>query len=301
MEVSKNIKQIINILLGICLFTILLLISDASLIVFAFCPILLAIVYFSYGLGKYLLTIAFSLMLAFIFADFRFMALNILPLFIISLIFLLIIKSDISDREQIIISWVFISLILIVIYKLSMLVENIDIDKLANDLKKALEEVSDYKIAIDYYKASFALYPAILSSASLIYSLIGLKIIRNFLSYKNIGKDLLSVNTFRLEKKDLLVIFVIAIVIYFLLGFFGVNKLYIRINIIFMIFAIFTFNGMFTFDYILTYRQNLLTKTLQWFFILLFFYLLAIMFFILGIIDVFMDLRKKLGGIYGKI
>ena len=301
MEVSKNIKQIINILLGICLFTILLLISDASLIVFAFCPILLAIVYFSYGLGKYFLTIAFSLVLVFIFADFRFMVLNILPLFIISLIFLLIIKSDISDREQIIISWVFISLILIVIYKLSMLVENIDIDKLANDFKKALEEVSDYKIAIDYYKASFALYPAILSSASLIYSLIGLKIIRNFLSYKNIGKDLLSVNTFRLEKKDLLVIFVISIVIYFLLGFFGVNKLYIRINIIFMIFAIFTFSGLFTFDYILTYRQNLLSKTLQWFFILLFFYLLAIMFFILGIIDVFVDLRKKLGGIYGKI
>lgn len=301
MNISGNFKQIINILLGICIVTILFLISDASLLVIALCPILLAIVCFSYGLSKYLIALGLGLLMAYIFSNFKFIILNILPFLIISLIFIAIIKSGISDKEQIVISWIFISLILILIYKLSMLMENVDINKLAKELKGALEESTNYKIPISYYKASFALYPAILSSISLIYSLIGLKIIRNFLSYKNLGKDLANVNTFRLEKKDLLLISIFSLVSYFLLGFFGVNKSYIMLNIIFMLLAIFTFNGMFTFDYILTYRQSLISRSLQWFFILMFFYLLAIMFFILGIIDLFMDLRKKLGGIYGKI
>lgn len=300
MEFSKNINKIVDYISVAALIAILLLLTNGNILLFATCPILLSLVYLTKGFKEFALSSFMAILLGLLFINPKAIAFDLVPIFLISILFILLIRLGISDKQQIFISFIVLSIIFIVVYKLAMVDAGMNISKLAKEIYNDLEISTTYDLKLEYIEASFALYPAMLATISLIYSLLGLKIIKNFLSFKNMGKDMAPLALIRLSKKDFAKIVIGATAIYFIASFLGFKELYIRLNLMWIILIILFFNGMGVYDYLLRRRQSLLSRGLQWFFIIIFFYIFAIFFIILGFADIFLDIRRKPRRSYGQ-
>ena len=301
MEISKNINKIVDYLSIGAIIAVLLLVTDGSVMLFATFPILFALVYLTKGFKEFVISFIMAIVLAFLFINPDVIATDLVPIFLISLLFIVMTRSTISDKYQILISFLIISLILIIVYKLAMVEAGLDITKLANDLYEELKLNTSYDLKLEYIESVFALYPAMIASLSLIYSAISLKIIKNYLAYKKIGKDMVSLRDVRLDKKDFSTIIIASIILYFIARFLGVKDIYIRTNLIWICLSILMFNGMGVYDYMLSRRKSLLSRGLQWFFVIVFFYIFAVFFVIIGFADIFMDIRNKARRSYGQI
>lgn len=301
MEISKNINKIVDYLSIGAIITVLLLVTDGNVLLFATCPILLALVYLTKGFKEFGISLLMAIILAILFISTDVIAFDFVPIFLISLLFIAMTRSTISDKYQILISFLVISLILIIVYKLAMLDAGLDIRILANDLYDELKLNTSYDLKLEYIESIFALYPAMIASLSLIYSAISLKIIKNYLAYKKIGKDMVALRDIRLDKKDFSTIIIASIILYFIVRFLGVKDIYIRTNLIWICLSILLFNGMGVYDYMLSRRKSLLSRGLQWFFVIVFFYIFAVFFVIIGFADIFMDIRNNARRSYGQI
>ena len=301
MEISKNINKIVDYLSIGAIIAVLLLVTDGSVMLFATCPILFALVYLTKGFKEFVISFIMAIVLAFLFINPDVIATDLVPIFLISLLFIVMTRSTISDKYQILISFLIISLILIIVYKLAMVEAGLDITKLANDLYEELKLSTSYDLKLEYIESVFALYPAMIASLSLIYSAISLRIIRNYLAYKKMGKDMVALRDIRLDKKDFSTIIITSIILYFIARFLGVKDIYIRTNLIWICLSILMFNGMGVYDYMLSRRKSLLSRGLQWFFVIVFFYIFAVFFVIIGFADIFMDIRNKARRSYGQI
>ena len=301
MEISKNINKIVDYLSIGAIITVLLLVTDGSVMLFATCPILFALVYLTKGFKEFGISLIMAIVFAFLFISPDVIATDLVPIFLISLLFIAMTRSTISDKYQILISFLVISLILIIAYKLAMVEAGLDITKLANDLYDELKLSTSYDLKLEYIESVFALYPAMIASLSLIYSAISLRIIRNYLAYKKIGKDMVALRDIRLDKKDFSTIIIASIILYFIARFLGVKDIYIRTNLIWICLSILMLNGMGVYDYMLSRRKSLLSRGLQWFFVIVFFYIFAVFFVIIGFADIFMDIRNKARRSYGQI
>ena len=301
MEISKNINKIVDYLSIGAIIAVLLLVTDGSVMLFATCPILFALVYLTKGFKEFVISFIMAIVLAFLFINPDVIATDLVPIFLISLLFIVMTRSTISDKYQILISFLIISLILIIVYKLAMVEAGLDITKLANDLYEELKLSTSYDLKLEYIESVFALYPAMIASLSLIYSAISLRIIRNYLAYKKMGKDMVALRDIRLDKKDFSTIIITSIILYFIARFLGVKDIYIRTNLIWICLSILMFNGMGVYDYMLSRRKSLLSRGLQWFFVIVFFYIFAVFFVILGFADIFMDIRNRARRSYGQI
>ncbi|WP_282930085.1 DUF2232 domain-containing protein [Anaerococcus sp. Marseille-Q7828] len=301
MEISKNINKIVDYLSIGAIIAVLLLVTDGSVMLFATCPILLALVYLTRGFKEFGISLIMAIVFAFLFISPDVIASDLVPIFLISLLFIVMTRSTISDKYQILIGFLVISLILIIAYKLAMVEAGLDITKLANDLYEELKLNTSYDLKLEYIESVFALYPAMIASLSLIYSAISLRIIRNYLAYKKMGKDMVSLRDIRLDKKDFSTIIIASIILYFIARFLGVKDIYIRTNLIWICLSILMFNGMGVYDYMLSRRKFLLSRGLQWFFVIVFFYIFAVFFVIIGFADIFMDIRNKARRSYGQI
>ncbi len=301
MEISKNINKIVDYLSIGAIIAVLLLVTDGSVMLFATFPILFALVYLTKGFKEFVISFIMAIVLAFLFINPDVIATDLVPIFLISLLFIVMTRSTISDKYQILISFLIISLILIIVYKLAMVEAGLDITKLANDLYEELKLNTSYDLKLEYIESVFALYPAMIASLSLIYSAISLKIIKNYLAYKKMGKDMVSLRDIRLDKKDFSTIIIASIILYFIARFLGVKDIYIRTNLIWICLSILMFNGMGVYDYMLSRRKSLLSRGLQWFFVIVFFYIFAVFFVIIGFADIFMDIRNKARRSYGQI
>ena len=301
MEISKNINKIVDYLSIGAIITVLLLVTDGNVLLFATCPILLALVYLTKGFKEFGISLLMAILLAFLFISPDVIAFDLVPIFFISLLFIAITRSTISDKYKILISFLIISLILIIVYKLAMVDAGLDIRTLANDLYDELKLNTSYDLKLEYIESIFALYPAMIASLSLIYSAISLRIIKNYLAYKKMGKDMVALRDIRLDKKDFSTIIIASIILYFIARFLGVKDIYIRTNLIWICLSILLFNGMGVYDYMLSRRKSLLSRGLQWFFVIVFFYIFAVFFVIIGFADIFMDIRNNARRSYGQI
>ena len=301
MEISKNINKIVDYLSIGAIITVLLLVTDGNVLLFATCPILLALVYLTKGFKEFGISLLMAILLTFLFISPDEIAFDLVPIFLISLLFIAMTRSTISDKYKILISFLIISLILIIVYKLAMVDAGLDIKTLANDLYEELKLNTTYDLKLEYIESVFVLYPAMIASLSLIYSAISLRIIRNYLAYKKIGKDMVALRDIRLDKKDFSTIIIASIILYFIARFLGVKDIYIRTNLIWICLSILLFNGMGVYDYMLSRRKSLLSRGLQWFFVIVFFYIFAVFFVIIGFADIFMDIRNKSRRSYGQI
>lgn len=295
MDISKNINKIVNILFYICIVSILTITAEDSFLLLASIPIIFSAIGLDKGIGEFLIVFASSFLIGLIFGDFKQNILFFIPILLLSLIQIGLVKSNLSDKGQIFINFALASLLFIGIYKYQMINENITITDMANEVKEVFSTNLEYDIPENIYELSFALYPSILSGLAIIYSLFSLKIVRNFLAYKNKGEDIKHLNNIRLSKKDFICLIAIALVIYFILSFaISVPANYIFANIIGIFAILLILNGILTYDYLTMRKAGALSRSMRWFFIIIFFYFFMFIFILLGISDIFIDFRKKI-------
>lgn len=170
---------------------------------------------------------------------------------------------------------------------------DIKIVELTKEFEKIISK-QNIKIENKMIENSIKTIPSFVIIFSLIYSLISLKLVRNYLNfkYKNI-RDLRKINSFRIVPKDLIIIFIsliVAIIICKLLKF---SNEFIILNSIVTLKSIFVLNGAFLLDYYISLKKSKVSKVINWFFIFLLFTYISEAIALVGILDIFIDLRKK--------
>mgnify|MGYP006902697980 FL=1 len=294
MNTSKNINKKVNILFFICLISILTLAAGASFLMLASIPILLAAIGLDYGPRDLVIVFIGSFLVGLIFESIKSVTLFYIPILILSLIQIGLIKSKFSDKKQILINFVLTSFIFIAIYKYQMLEQGLTINDMAAELKEVLAPTVEYEIPDELYKTSFAMYPSILSALPMLYSLFSLKIVRNYLAYKNKASDMKNLNKFRISKREFAIMLAIAAGLYFILSaVLNIEATYISANLFSIVTLLLILNGILTYDYLTMSKAGILSRGMKWFFIIIFFYFFMIIFLMLGIADIFVDFRSK--------
>lgn len=294
MDINKKLNKVIEVIFMIALVGILVFVSNISIISLGLVPVLFSIYIFRRGYLKFLLVFILTSLAGFLYMD-LFDNLAIFSVFLLlSLVFSLNIKYLKTDKAQIVCTAIITCLIFIGLYKLSMYKEGLSLDDLANGVRQMVEMNYDYKFSTEAYKLSLSLYPSIFAFFAMIYSLLGIKVIRNYINIKDGSlKDLEKVNEIRIEKKNLLTIGVFVAIIYIVSKILRIEEAYIRVNIFAIILEILAFNGLSAYDYMIARSNIPLSRGFQWFFIIILLQFLLVLFIILGFIDIILDIRKK--------
>lgn len=294
MTLTKNTNRIMEPIFVIALTLLCLFFSEKSLVFIGMVPILFTIFYFNEGILSFLLGAFGTYLLGLIFVDKDALSMSLISLLLISLSLIVLIGLKFTARVQIIGTFVVTSLIFIFLYKYQMLEKGLSIDKLAINLKENFEELYAYRLDFDIYRLTTSLYPAILAWVSMFYAILSVKIIRNYLSIKDEGfTDVKNLDELRMNPKDLVILFIIEVAIYFLGKFFAIKDLYLLGNLILLALMFFAINGASLFDYILKNSKLPLSRGFQWFFMLILIQVFIIPLLIIGIADIFIDFRAR--------
>lgn len=294
MTLTKNTNRIMEPIFVIALTLLCLFFSEKSLVFIGMVPILFTIFYFNEGILSFLLGAFGTYLLGLIFVDKDALSMSLIALLLISLSLIVLIGLKFTARVQIIGTFVVTSLIFIFLYKYQMLEKGLSIDKLAINLKENFENLYAYRLDFDIYRLTTSLYPAILAWVSMFYAILSVKIIRNYLSIKDEGfADVKNLDELRMNPKDLVILFIIEVAIYFLGKFFAIKDLYLLGNLILLALMFFAINGASLFDYILKNSKLPLSRGFQWFFMLILIQVFIIPLLIIGIADIFIDFRAR--------
>lgn len=294
MTLTKNTNRIMEPIFVIVLTLLCLFFSEKSLVFIGMVPILFTIFYFNEGILSFLLGAFGTYLLGLIFVDKDALSMSLIALLLISASLIVLISLKFTARIQIIGTFVITSLIFIFLYKYQMLEKGLSIDKLAINLKENFEELYAYRLDFDIYRLTTSLYPAILAWVSMFYAILSVKIIRNYLGVKDENfTDIKNLDELRMNPKDLVILFIIEVAIYFLGRFFGIKDLYLIGNLILLSLMFFAINGASLFDYMLKNSRLPLSRAFQWFFMLILIQVLIIPLVIIGIADIFIDFRAR--------
>lgn len=170
---------------------------------------------------------------------------------------------------------------------------DIKIVELTKEFEKIISK-QNIKIENKMIENSIKTIPSFVIIFSLIYSLISLKLVRNYLNfkYKNI-RDLRKINSFRIVPKDLIIIFISLIVAIIICKLLKLSNEFIILNSIVTLKSIFVLNGAFLLDYYISFKKSKVSKVINWFFIFLLFTYISEAIALVGILDIFINLRKK--------
>lgn len=170
---------------------------------------------------------------------------------------------------------------------------DIKIVELTKEFEKIISK-QNIKIENKMIENSLKTIPSFVIIFSLIYSLISLKLVRNYLNfkYKNI-RDLRKINSFRIVPKDLIIIFISLIVAIIICKLLKLSNEFIILNSIVTLKSIFVLNGAFLLDYYISFKKSKVSKIINWFFIFLLFTYISEAIALVGILDIFINLRKK--------
>lgn len=216
-----------------------------------------------------------------------------LPMLISGLIIYYTIKRNKTDKDSIKILTLIFSVLSLAIIGYLYTKTGLKINDLVKNIEKVFIE-QDFKFDKEIIRKSLKTMPSLVVFFSLIYSMISLKLVRNYLNYKNENiRDLRRVNTIRIEVNDLKLIFaslIISIVLSKLIGF---SKEFIYLNSIMTLKLIFSINGILLIDYFVTLRKNKLSRVFNWFLLFILFSYAGEIIALIGFIDTFVNLRKK--------
>lgn len=294
MILTKNINKIMEPIFVIALSLLCLYFAQTSLIFIGIIPILFTIFYFNEGILSFLISAGGTYFLGMIFTDREDLFTSFVPLLVISLGLIVLISLRFTARVQILTAFIITSLTFIFLYKYKMLVNNISMDKLAINLKTSFESSYPYRLDFDVYRLTTSLYPAILAWISMFYAILSVKIIRNYLSFVDeTYTDITQLDELRLRPRDLLILLIIGLAIYFVGRFFSIGKIYILGNLILLSLMFFAINGLSLFDFMLKNSNLPLTRAFQWFFMLILIQILIVPLIIFGIADIFLDFRAR--------
>ncbi|MFQ9998073.1 MAG: DUF2232 domain-containing protein, partial [Anaerococcus obesiensis] len=126
------------------------------------------------------------------------------------------------------------------------------------------------------------------------YSMISLKLVRNYLNYKNENiRDLRRINTIRIDKKDLRDIFICLIISVILCKILSFSNEFIVLNSIMALKLLFCVNGVLLIDYFVSLKKSKAARIINWFLLFILFAYISEIIAIIGFIDVFLNLRRK--------
>lgn len=294
MDINKKLNNIVEAVFMLSLIGILVFVSNISIIPLALVPVLFSIYIFRNGFGKFFLVFVLSFSTSILYLDLYDSLAIFISILAISLLFTLAIKYIKSDKAEIVLVTIILSLIFVGLYVFAMQKEGLSLDDLAVSMKEYLESSLDYNFSLDIYKLSLSLFPSMFTFFSVIYSILGIKLIRNYVSIKDGSlEDLNNINKIRIENKDILTIVTFMAIIYIVCNLLKLNMTYVRVNILAVIVEILAFNGLSAYDYMISESNIPLSRGFQWFFIIILLQFLIILFIILGFIDIILDVRKK--------
>lgn len=166
-----------------------------------------------------------------------------------------------------------------------------------NFLVDATEKIfkdQNFKIDREIIRKSLKTIPLVFIFFSLIYSMISLKLVRNYLNYKNENiRDLRRINTIRIDIKDLRDIFICLIISAILCKILSFSNEFIVLNSIMALKLLFCVNGVLLIDYFVSLRKSKAARIINWFLLFILFAYISDIIAIIGFIDVFLNLRRK--------
>lgn len=270
---------------------ILVFLSQYALIFSLSIPILIAIKLALYNkkdtLMYLFLTGLFSSIL-----DLRLTLTILTPSLIYSLIIVYLIRINLWDKKSLFILTSLTSIFILVLLGYIYSKGYIDFDIFIRDFTNAFQS-EGLEIDKIVFVNALKTIPAMLVITNLIYCFISLKLVRNYLNYKNDKiRDLMSVNEFRLDIKDIIKIFIMFILISLLAYFLGIDLDTIKLNGLSVLMSLLQINGLLLLDYFFAKRSTL-TRVINWFLIFLVFAIISDFFAVVGLIDIVFDMRKK--------
>lgn len=166
-----------------------------------------------------------------------------------------------------------------------------------NFLVDATEKIfkdQNFKINKVIIRKSLKAIPLVFIFFSLIYSMISLKLVRNYLNYKNENiRDLRRINTIRIDIKDLRDIFICLIISVILCKILSFSNEFIVLNSIMALKLLFSVNGVLLIDYFVSLKKSKAARIINWFLLFILFAYISEIIAIIGFIDVFLNLRRK--------
>lgn len=166
-----------------------------------------------------------------------------------------------------------------------------------NFLVDATEKIfkdQNFKINKVIIRKSLKAIPLVFIFFSLIYSMISLKLVRNYLNYKNENiRDLRRINTIRIDIKDLRDIFICLIISVILCKILSFSNEFILLNSIMAFKLLFCVNGVLLIDYFVSLKKSKAARIINWFLLFILFAYISEIIAIIGFIDVFLNLRRK--------
>lgn len=170
---------------------------------------------------------------------------------------------------------------------------NINLNFLVDATEKIFKD-QNLKIDKEIIRKSLKTIPVVMIFFSLIYSMISLKLVRNYLNYKNENiRDLRRINTIRIDIKDLRDIFICLIISVILCKILSFSNEFIVLNSIMALKLLFCVNGVLLIDYFVSLRKSKAARIINWFLLFILFAYISEIIAIIGFVDVFLNLRRK--------
>lgn len=215
------------------------------------------------------------------------------PMIILGIGIFYLIKINKTDKDAIKILSIIFSVLSLAIIGYLYTRSDIKLNDLVNHLYKIFEE-NNFKFDKEIIRKSLKTMPSVIILFSLVYSIISLKLVRNYLNYKDESmRDLKNIKGLRIELKDLIVIFRFLAISILISKFFSLSNEFIILNSIMSLKFIFGINGILILVYLVSSKRSGISKIINWILIFLLFTYTSEIIAIIGFIDVFVNFRKK--------
>ncbi|MDU7163672.1 MAG: DUF2232 domain-containing protein [Anaerococcus vaginalis] len=215
------------------------------------------------------------------------------PMIVLGIEIFYLIKINKTDKDAIKILSIIFSVLSLAIIGYLYTRSGIKLNDLVNHLYKIFEE-NNFKFDKEIIRKSLKTMPSVIILFSLVYSMISLKLVRNYLNYKDESmRDLKNIKGLRIELKDLIVIFGFLAISILLSKFFSLSNEFIILNSIMSLKFIFGINGILILVYLVSSKRSGISKIINWILIFLLFTYTSEIIAIIGFIDVFVNFRKK--------
>lgn len=204
-----------------------------------------------------------------------------------------LIKKNKTDKYSLKVLTIIFSVLSLTIIGYLYSKSDINLNFLVDATEKIFKD-QNFKIDKEIIRKSLKTLPLVFIFFSLIYSMISLKLVRNYLNYKNENiRDLRRINTIRIDIKDLRDIFICLIISAILCKILSFSNEFIVLNSIMALKLLFCVNGVLLIDYFVSLRKSKAARIINWFLLFILFAYISEIIAIIGFIDVFLNLRRK--------
>ena len=204
-----------------------------------------------------------------------------------------LIKKNKTDKYSLKVLTIIFSVLSLTIIGYLYSKSDINLNFLVDATEKIFKD-QNFKINKVIIRKSLKAIPLVFIFFSLIYSMISLKLVRNYLNYKNENiRDLRRINTIRIDIKDLRDIFICLIISAILCKILSFSNEFILLNSIMALKLLFCVNGVLLIDYFVSLKKSKTARIINCFLLFILFAYISEIIAIIGFIDVFLNLRRK--------